>query len=154
MREGSEAPRGRFGQERNAGHDPLGMDIHRCTREKIATLVPLFVAMGILLPLGGCSLFGKKKPDVPEATLPAWVGRIVMVDAGNRFALVDTGAPAHLAPGTKLLSFRDQRRTAFLAATAESRPPFLAVDITDGLPSTGDQVALYESIPPRGAPPE
>ncbi len=104
--------------------------------------------------LGGCGFLPKKKPNAPEATLPAWIGRVAMVDEGHRFALVDTGAPLQLAPGAKLLSFRDQRRTASLQATPESRPPYLAVDITEGMPSMGDQVALDESLPPPASPVE
>ncbi len=155
MSERSKAVHGRFCQWHNAGHDRFVMNFHRCASKAAPALVRIIVALAVLLPLGGCSLLGiKKKPGVPEATLPAWVGRIVMVDPVNRFALVDTGAPSQLAPGTKLLSFRDQSRTALLAATTESRPPFLAVDITDGLPSTGDQVALDESRPPQATPTE
>lgn len=118
------------------------------------TVVRPFACLFAVGVMCGCGLLGKKKPDVPEATLPTWLGRIVMVDEGHRFALVDTGAPVRLAPGTKLLSFREQSRSASLAVTAENRPPYLAVDITDGLPSTGDQVALDESVAPEALPAE
>ena len=94
----------------------------------------------------------KKKPEAPEATLPTWMGRIVMVDAGNRFALVDTGAPVRLPAGQKLLAFRDQQRTALLETTAESRPPFLAVKLLEGMPAADDQVAVDESRPPQAVP--
>lgn len=103
---------------------------------------------------GGWSWFGlvKKKPDAPEATLPTWIGRVVMVDAENRFALVDTGAPLRLAPGQKLLAFRDKQRTALLETTGEMRPPFLAVQLVDGTPALDDQVAVDESRPPQALP--
>lgn len=91
----------------------------------------------------------KKKPEAPEATLPAWIGRVVMVDAGNRFALVDTGAPMRLQPGKKLLAFREKQRTAVLETTSESHPPFVAVQLVEGEPALGDQVALDESRPPQ-----
>lgn len=94
----------------------------------------------------------KKKPEAPEATLPTWMGRIVMVDSGNRFALVDTGAPVRLPAGQKLLAFRDRQRTAVLETTAESRPPFLAVKLLEGMPATDDQVAVDESRPPQAVP--
>lgn len=94
----------------------------------------------------------KKKPEAPQATLPTWMGRVVMVDAGNRFALVDTGAPVRLPAGQKLLAFRDQQRTAVLETTAESRPPFLAVKLLEGMPATDDQVAVDESRPPQAVP--
>lgn len=93
----------------------------------------------------GCGVFGKKKQEAPEATLPTWLGRVVMVDAVHRFALVDTGGPLRLEPGSRVLSFREQSRTASLVVTPESKPPFLALDISEGMPAAGDQVALDES---------
>ena len=103
---------------------------------------------------GGWNWFGlvKKKPEAPEATLPTWIGRVVMVDAENKFALVDTGAPIRLPAGKKLLAFRDKQRTALLETTAETRPPFLAVQFAEGAPAIGDQVALDESRPPEALP--
>ena len=94
----------------------------------------------------------KKKPEAPEATLPTWMGRVVMVDSENRFALVDTGAPMKLQAGRKLLAFREKQRTALLETTSESRPPFLAVQLVEGTPALGDQVAVDESRPPQAVP--
>ena len=106
------------------------------------------------LPKWGDGSFGlvKKKPEAPEATLPAWIGRVVMVDGENKFALVDTGAPLRLPPGKKLLAFREKQRTALLETTDETRPPFLAVRIVEGMPSLQDQVAVDESRPPEALP--
>lgn len=122
-------------------------------RTKFSRIAGFIAALAAVFLLGGCALLGKKKPPVPEATLPAWVGRIVMVDDAHRFALVDTGAPLRVGAGTRLLSFREQRRTALLSTTEEIRPPYLAVEIMEGLPSIGDQVALDESHPPPQGPP-
>lgn len=94
----------------------------------------------------------KKKPEAPEATLPTWMGRVVMVDTENRFALVDTGAPIRLEPGRRLLAFRDKQRTAVLETTTETRPPFLAVELVEGTPALEDQVALDESRAPEALP--
>ena len=91
-------------------------------------------------------------PTAPEATLPTWIGRVVMVDAEHRFALVDTGAPLSLTAGQKMIAFRDRQRTSSLVLTPENRPPFLAVEISDGTPALGDQVALDESRPPEALP--
>lgn len=91
----------------------------------------------------------KRKPEAPEATLPTWMGRVVMVDAENRFALVDTGAPIKLPEGRRLLAFREKQRTAVLETTTEIRPPFLAVKLIDGIPALDDQVALDESRAPE-----
>lgn len=116
----------------------------------------LLKALLLLMVAGatGCAAFGKKKEEVPEATLPTWLGRVVMVDEAHRFALVDTGGPLRLVPGARVLSFRNQRRTASLVVTPESKPPFLALDITEGMPATGDQVALDESLPADAVPAE
>jgi len=124
----------------------------------------IFLVLALAL-MPGCSLlpktprwaegwFGlvKKKPEAPEATLPTWMGRVVMVDAENRFALVDTGAPLKLPPGQKLLAFREKLRTAILETTSEIRPPFLAVKLVEGVPALDDQVALDESRPPEALP--
>ena len=124
----------------------------------------LFLALALAL-MPGCSWlpktpkwaegwFGlvKKKPEAPEATLPTWMGRVVMVDAENRFALVDTGAPLKLPPGQKMLAFREKLRTAVLETTSEMRPPFLAVKLIEGVPALDDQVALDESRPPEALP--
>jgi len=118
----------------------------------------LFLAVALpacsWLPKWGDGWFGlvKKKPEAPEATLPAWIGRVVMVDGENKFALVDTGAPLRLPPGKKLLAFREKQRTALLETTDETRPPFLAVQIVEGMPSLQDQVAVDESRPPEALP--
>jgi hypothetical protein len=106
------------------------------------------------LPKWGDGWFGlvKKKADAPEATLPTWIGRVVMVDTENRFALVDTGAPVRLPTGQKLLAFRERQRTALLETTGETRPPFLAVQMVEGVPAIDDQVAVDESRPPEALP--
>lgn len=106
------------------------------------------------LPKWGDGWFGlvKKKPEAPEATLPTWIGRVVMVDAENRFALIDTGAPMRLPAGQKLLAFREKLRTAVLETTDDIRPPFLAVQLVEGTPSVDDQVAVDESRPPQALP--
>lgn len=117
--------------------------------KRLALLLLLLAATG---GLTACGLLGKKEDDTPEATLPTWIGRVVMVDVTHRFALIEGSTPARLAAGAQLLAFRDRRRTASLQLTAESRPPYLAADITEGLPAIGDTVALDESRPPAAMP--
>lgn len=104
--------------------------------------------------LAGCGLLFKKQPEAQEATLPTWIGRVVMVDAAHRFALVETSLPPSLEPDARLLAFRDRRVSATLAVTPEKRPPYLAVNIIDGMPASGDTVALDESRPAEDLPPE
>ena len=102
----------------------------------------------------GCGLLPNKQPDAPEATLPTWIGRVVMVDAAHRFALIESSLPPRLEPDARLLAFRDRRVTAGLAVTPENRPPYLAVSILSGMPASGDTVALDESRPAEDLPPE
>ena len=103
------------------------------------------IAIAAAVLLAGCGLFFKKPPGAPEATLPTWIGRVVMVDEAHRFALVETSLPPKLEPDARLLAFRDRRVTADLVVTPEKRPPYLAVTIVRGMPGTGDTVALDES---------
>lgn len=104
------------------------------------------------LALSGCALFGKKKKAIPEATLPTFLGRVVMVDTEHRFVLLDSGAAAALAPGTQVVTFRDKRRTAVLRTTGESQPPYVALGIVAGEPALGDQAALEDAARAPAAP--
>lgn len=106
------------------------------------------------LGLAACGLLGKKQPEAPEATLPTWLGRVVMVDTTHRFVLIDAGMGARLAAGSRLLAFRDRRVAAVLEPTAESRPPYVAATILEGAPASGDTIALDESREPEAPPTE
>lgn len=108
--------------------------------------------MALLSAGSGCALFGPKEPEVPEATLPAWIGRVVMVDAAHRFVLVDTGVGMTLNAGTEVMTFREKRRTGLLRVTDEVRPPYAAMEIVEGAPDLGDQAAIDESRPEPAAP--
>ena len=101
----------------------------------------------------GCALFGPKEPEIPEATLPAWIGRVVMVDTTHRFVLVDTGGGASSGAGTAVLTLRDKRRTGLLRITDEVRPPYVAMEILEGAPALGDQAVIDECGPEPAAPP-
>ena len=114
----------------------------------------LSLAAAVLVLAGsGCALFGPKEPEIPEATLPAWIGRVVMVDATHRFVLVDTGAGMALAAGTDVMTLRDKRRTALLRVTDEVRPPYVAMEILEGAPALGDQAVIDEGRREPAAPP-
>jgi len=102
--------------------------------------------------LTGCALFPPKEPAVPEATLPSWIGRVVMVDGVHRFVLVDTGGGAPPRPGTLVMTLREKRRTGLLRVTEDARPPYVAMEILEGDPQLGDQAALDESRAVPAAP--
>lgn len=105
----------------------------------------LFLLLACILGSSGCSIFGLKKDDTPEATLPTWLGRVVMVDEEHGFVLVDTGARTVPAAGVKVFTLRDKQKTSSLRATGEARPPYLALEVLDGMPVLGDQAVLDES---------
>ena len=110
------------------------------------------VAAGIIFCGAGCALFGTKKQEIPEATLPSWIGRVIMVETGHRFVLVEVGAGSGPAAGTAAMAYREKRRTAQLIVTEESRPPYIAMEVIEGGPALGDQVVADESVVPPGAP--
>ena len=115
--------------------------------------LPALVLTVALGGLAGCAHFGPKKPGVPEATLPTWVGRVVMVDTVHRFVLVDAGSASGPAVGRDVVTLRDKHQTALLRVTAEARPPYIALDILEGEPALGDQAALEEGhAPPADSP--
>ena len=115
--------------------------------------LPALLLGAALCGVSGCAHFGPKKPEVPETTLPTWLGRVVMVDTLPRFVLVDAGSASAPAAGRDVVTLRDKRKTALLRVTAETRPPYVAMDILEGEPALGDQAALEESRePPAEAP--
>ena len=117
------------------------------------TFFPVFLLGAALCGVSGCAHFGPKKPEVPEATLPTWLGRVVMVDTLHRFVLVDAGSASAPAAGRDVVTLRDKRKTSLLRVTAEARSPYVAMDILEGEPALGDQAALEESRePPAEAP--
>lgn len=107
--------------------------------------IPLPLVLALLsCALGGCALFRSKAPVIPDATLPSWIGRVVMVDSVNRFVLVDTGAGVHPPPGGAVMTLREKRRTGLLQVTEDARPPYVAMQILEGDPQLGDQAVLDE----------
>ncbi len=106
----------------------------------------VFAAAGIVFGNLGCALFGPREPEIPEATLPSWIGRVIMLETEHRFVLVDVGAGAGPAPGTAAMAFRDKRRTAQLVVTEESRPPYVAMEVLEGGPALGDEVVADEGV--------
>jgi len=107
---------------------------------------------GIIFCGAGCALFGPKEQEIPEATLPSWIGRVIMIETEHRFVLVDVGPGAGPASGSAAMAYRDKRRTAQLVVTEESRPPYVAMEVLEGGPALGDQVVADERVTPPAAP--
>jgi hypothetical protein len=76
-----------------------------------------------------------------------------MVDTVHRFVLVDTGAAAAPAAGVLVTTLREKSRTGVLRVTEDARPPYVAMEIVEGDPQSGDQAALEEGsgapVPPQ-----
>lgn len=117
-------------------------------------VLQLAAAAGIIFGGAGCALFGPKEPEIPEATLPSWTGRVIMIETEHRFVLVDVGAGSGPAAGTAAMAYRDKRRTAQLVVTEESRPPYVAMEVLEGGPALGDQVVADERVAPPAVPAE
>lgn len=75
-----------------------------------------------------------------------------MVDQENGFVLVDGWPGSRPVPGRTFFAFGPGGVSGTLRSTEESRPPFAALEILQGLPAVGDRVALDESRPVEAAP--
>ena len=117
-------------------------------------MIQVSAAAGIIFCGAGCALFGPKEPEIPEATLPSWTGRVIMIETEHRFVLVDVGSGSGPAAGTAAMAYRDKRRTAQLVVTEESRPPYVAMEVLEGGPALGDQVVADERVAPPAVPAE
>lgn len=115
-------------------------------------MLQVSAAAGIIFCGPGCALLGAKKQEIPEATLPSWIGRVIMVETGHRFVLVDVGAGSGPAAGTAAMAYRERRRTAQLIVTEESRPPYVAMEVIEGGPALGDQVVADDRVVPPVGP--
>lgn len=68
------------------------------------------------------------------------IGEVAYVDDAEQFVLVRALAGIQLAPEATLETRRDGKRTALLRATPEKKNAFLAADLLEGTPQTGDGV--------------
>jgi len=108
--------------------------------DSVKRTIQMAAVAGILFGGAGCVFLRPKEPKIPEATLPSWIGRVIMVENEHRFVLVDVGAGVGPAAGTAAMAYRDKRRTAQLTVTEDARPPYIAMEIVEGGPALGDQV--------------
>lgn len=84
------------------------------------------------------------------------VGEVAYVDDAEQFVLIRALTGIQLAPEATLETRRDGKRTALLRATPEKKNAFLAADLLEGTPQTGDGVfpstAKPRPLKPRPAP--
>jgi hypothetical protein len=90
----------------------------------VKTRLPALLLGAALCGVSGCAHFGPKKPEVPEATLPTWLGRVVMVDTLHRFVLVDAGsASAPAIPKFVSAGPMPRMRSVFGEFPVTTKPP-------------------------------
>ena len=88
-------------------------------------------------PTGGASLRS-----------PAWqtrLGRVVLVNSGLDFVLIDTGTAPAPEPGTHLRAYSGEELSAELSVSAHQQRPFLIADILSGKPRVSDMVVPVKS---------
>jgi len=87
------------------------------------------------------SVFPKKK-NPPAANPPQWAGTIRMVNAAEKFVLIESNTLSAIVPGETYTVIGGRAETASLRMTALREPPFLIADIVSGSPSEGDKIYI------------
>jgi len=87
------------------------------------------------------SVFPKKK-NPPAANPPQWAGTIRMVNAAEKFVLIESNTLSAIVPGETYTVIGGGAETASLQMTALREPPFLIADIVSGSPSEGDKIYI------------
>lgn len=93
-----------------------------------------------------------KKARPPAAVPPQWVGVVRMVNAPERFVLIESNASSSAIPGETYLAIASGVETASLRMSALKNPPFLIADILSGTPNTGDKLYLPRAPTPASSP--
>lgn len=91
-----------------------------------------------------------KKTGPPVAAPPAWAGSIRMVNAGEKFVLIESHTPSLVIPGETYLAISNGKETASLRMTPLKNSPFLIADILSGNPSPGEKI--YRPVPSARPP--
>jgi len=87
------------------------------------------------------SVFPKKK-NPPAANPPQWAGTIRMVNAAEKFVLIESNTLSAIVPGETYTVIGGGAETASLRMTALREPPFLIADIVSGSPTEGDKIYI------------
>ncbi len=84
------------------------------------------------------------------------VGEVAYVDDAEQFVLIRALTGINLTPEAMLETRRDGKRTALLRATPEKKNAFVAADLLEGMPQSGDGVfpstAKPNPLKPKPAP--
>ena len=79
---------------------------------------------------------------------PFWqtrLGRIVLVNSGLDFVLIDSGTAPVPEPGTRLRAYSEEEFSAELSVSTHQQRPFLIADILSGKPRVSDMVVPVKS---------
>ena len=83
---------------------------------------------------------------------PVAVGRVSLVNAEGRFALIEATGVQSPVTGTALRAYTGNVVSAELRATGVRRRPFLVADLVSGLPLKGDLVVQPGKVETPAAP--
>ncbi len=86
------------------------------------------------------SIFKPKKPEFPVASAPLWIGSIKVVNARDRYVLIDSALAVAMPPGEILNSVGNDFESGSVRTTADRVHPFFIADIVSGNPAVGDRV--------------
>jgi hypothetical protein len=86
------------------------------------------------------SISNKKKPEIPMAQAPLWIGTIKVVNSSERYVLIDSQITIALPPGEILNSVGNDFESGTVRTTADRVHPFFIADIASGNPAVGDRV--------------
>jgi len=78
---------------------------------------------------------------------PAWqtrLGRVVLVNSGLDFVLIDAGTSPVPEPGTRLRAYAGGEPSAELSVSIHQQRPFLIADIVSGTPHVSDMVVPFK----------
>jgi len=87
------------------------------------------------------SVFPKKK-NPPAANPPRWAGTIRMVNAAEKFVLIESNTLSAIVPGETYTVIGGGAETASLRMTDLRESPFLIADIVSGSPTEGDKIYI------------
>lgn len=119
--------------------------------------LPLILgALLLCVSAGGCASAkarkraSKKSPDPTNEQKPAppsgaWrqsIGKVILVNEGMGFVLVDIGTAPSPVAGTPLQSYLQSEPTSQLSVSVYQRRPYLIADVVGGMPRVGDSVTL------------
>lgn len=90
---------------------------------------------------GGTNLVETVRP------LDGAVGRVVQVQMGLRFVVVDYSLNQPPPPGQRLVCYRDAEPVAILKAGFIRRETTVSADVVSGSPAVGDEVRVQEPEP-------